>query len=92
MRDLLGNTLKPGSLLWWLPKGIPIRIARIEEPSSLVAINRQPPQKTLLILEVRIPLDAVTDGAETQLADFITIVNPDAERVLNGMLETQRTQ
>jgi len=90
MKDLLGNTLKPGSLLWWLTKGIPIRVARIEEPSTLT-INRQP-QKTRLVLEVTIPLDAMTEGSETQLPDFLCIVNPDAERVIEGMLEGQRTQ
>jgi hypothetical protein len=94
MRDLLGNSLKPGSLLWWLPKGIPIRVARIDEPSRLTTlqVGREPSSKTKLVLEVTIPIDAMTDGAETQLADFLCIVNPDAERIINQMLAEQKTQ
>lgn len=79
MRDLLGNTILPGTLLWWITKALPIRVARIEEPSKLV-------------LELTIPLDAITEGVETQLADFLCIVNPEAERIVEGMLGGQRPQ
>ena len=90
MRDLLGNTLRPGSLLWWISKQLPLRVARIEEPST-VAINRQP-QRTLLVLEITVPIDVQADGAETQLADFLCAVNPDAERIVEGMLDGRKLQ
>jgi len=85
MRDLLGNPITPGTLLWWLSKNIPIRVARIDEPST-VTINRQP-QKTKLVLELTIPLDATTEGVETQVTDFLCIVNPDADKLISGILE-----
>ena len=90
MRDLLGNAIAEGSLLWWMSKGIPIRVARIEEPSTLT-INRQP-QHTKLVLEVSIPLDATTNGAETQLPDFLCIINPDATGEIQKLLDRTRMQ
>jgi hypothetical protein len=93
MRDLLGSTIMEGSLLWWIAKQIPIRVARIEEPSKLEVIGKPRTQpKTHLVLEITIPLDATTDGAETQLADFLCIVNPEAQAAMDKMLGGQRPQ
>lgn len=45
MRDLLGNKILPGTLLWWITKALPIRVARIEEPSKLEMIGHPRSQR-----------------------------------------------
>lgn len=93
MRDLLGSVISPGSLLWWLPKGIPIHVARIEEPPKLLTLDRNtPPARAKLVLEIVIPIDLLTEGAETQLGDFLCIVDPQAEAAIEKMLEGKRKQ
>lgn len=91
MRDILGNSIRVDSLLWWISKSIPMRVARIEEP-SLVSIDREGQAKTKLILELTVPIDMMTGGAETQLADFLCTINPNAEEIISSMLAGQRKQ
>lgn len=91
MRDLLGNKITEGSLLWWLPKGIPIHVARIE-PGGVHTLGDSEPTPAKLVLEVRIPIQEHTKGSETQLADFVCVQNPEAEKIIEGMLEGRRTQ
>ena len=94
MRDLLGNTLRDGSLLWWVSKAIPLRVARIERHEIINPRERDDaaaaPDK--LILEVTVPIQRMPNGAETQLADFICLVNPDAEQVIEKMLGERKLQ
>jgi hypothetical protein len=91
MRDMLGNVIHEGSLLWWLPKSIPIRVARIE-PGGVLTMGEKEVTPDKLVLELTIPVRHTVHGAETQIADFICIINPDAEAVIDNMLKGKPTQ
>ena len=90
MRDLLGSAIREGSLLWWISKAIPLRVARIEPGGILAGDHDGPPTPDRLILEVTIPVQPRTQGAETQIADFLCVVNPEAEQVIEKMMAENR--
>jgi hypothetical protein len=92
MRDILGNTITESTLLWWITKQIPLRVARIEPGGILTARNGEDPTPDKLVLEITIPIQRMTNGSETQLADFVCARNPEAEAVIEKMLEGKRTQ
>ena len=89
MRDLLGNIISEGSLVWWISKQLPMRVVRIEGGGVIV---NQHPSPTHITLEISIPVRHNEDGSETQFTDFLCTMNPDAERILDKMLEGQRRQ
>ena len=91
MRDMLGNIIHKGSLLWWLPKSIPIHVARIE-PGGVLTMGEKETTPDKLVLELTIPVQPRTHGAETQIAEFLCIVNPEAEAVIDNMLKGKRPQ
>lgn len=90
MRDLLGNKIESGSLLWWISKSIPMKVARIETGGIADTAGDVSPDR--LVLEISCPVPQTTKGAETQLSDFLCTLNPDAERIIEGMLAGQRRQ
>jgi hypothetical protein len=91
MKDLLGNTIAEGSLVWWLSKQIPMKVTKITTGGISIGREVTPPKITL---EITIPVDVklVQSGEEPQFTDFLCTMNPDAEKLIEGMLEGQRTQ
>jgi hypothetical protein len=89
MRDLIGNHISEGSLIWWLSKAIPMRIVRVTDAQLVVGQGKVPAR---MILEVTVPIQEIKGGDEPQFTDFLAIVNPDHESVIEGMLEGQQTQ
>jgi len=91
MKDLLGNTIAEGSLVWWLSKQIPMKVTKITTGGISIGREVTPPKITL---EITIPVDTqrIQPGEEPQFTDFLCTMNPDAEKLIEGMLEGQRTQ
>lgn len=91
MRDLLGNRITEGSLVWWLSKGIPMKVTKIMPGGLSVGDSneRTPPRITF---EISIPVHPMPRDEEPQFTDFLCAMNPDAEKIIEGMLMTQRKQ
>jgi len=45
-----------------------------------------------ITLEITIPVQPMDDASEPQFTDFLCTMNPDAEKIIEGMLGAQRTQ
>ncbi len=91
MRDAIGNRIHEGSLLWMQHWGVVARVSKLHEGGlSVVGADRNERSVTppVLTLEIDMPLDArqITPGVEPQLQGILCIIDPRAERVVDGML------
>lgn len=91
MRDLLGNVITEGSLVWWLSKSVPLKVTHIT-PGGLSTGRGKEVTAGRITLEISIPVQPTDDGSESQFTDFLCTLNPDAEEIISKMLEGQRKQ
>lgn len=92
MRDLIGNQIKEGSLVWWLSKQLPMRVSKLNPGGLSIAGKGKEVTPARITLEIEIPVQQLADGSEPQFTDFLCTMNPDAEKIIEGMLEGRRTQ
>lgn len=86
MRDMLGNKLEKGAMLYWTAKEIMVHVVDVSEPT--LEGNDTPPTLTIAM---QIPVMGVQKGKEVQLGEFLMPVNPKSETLLDR-LEKGRTQ
>lgn len=91
MRDLMGNAIKEGSLVWWISKQLPLKVTRITAGGLSLGRGKET-TPARITFEIEVPVQAMPNGEEPQFADFLCTMNPDAERIIEGMMERQRTQ
>lgn len=87
MKDLLGNRISKGSLLWWKSKDMMMVVADASEGGLELGDSKQvlPPTITL---QVTIPINlarGVTADTCT-LQDFLCLVNPQVTAAVEGMM------
>jgi hypothetical protein len=92
MRDLIGNTISEGSLVWWLSKQLPLKVTKINTGGLSIAGRGKEVTPARITLEIEIPVQQLANGEEPQFTDFLCTMNPDAEKLIEGMLEGRRTQ
>ena len=87
MRDLIGNRIEEGHLLWWMKLGIPAKVVRIFE-SRISPINGKDVVPPSITIELTFPIDPskIPSGQEAQLGEFLRIVDPKQEDALNRVL------
>jgi hypothetical protein len=83
MRDLPGNALKEGHLVYWRSKGLICKVLKVIEP--VIDQSALP----TLVLEVGVPLLDWDKrrGGEPEANDFIRLVDPAQEAALNRILQ-----
>ncbi len=87
---MIGNKLQKGVLLLWHPseesmrRGIPVRVAGVIEP-KVESISGEK-QLTRLVLLLDIPIAPNSRGEETQLPDFVAIVDPGSQQIIERMV------
>ena len=94
IKDLLGNSISEGSLVWWLSKALPLRVTKIT-PGGLSLADRGETTLARITLEISLPVQPLPGGEEPQFTDFLCTMNPDAERIIEGMMQARdggRTQ
>jgi hypothetical protein len=94
MRDAIGNKITDSSILCWHPdakNGIVCQVVHVTDGGLSVGDSKEitPP---MLVIQIMIPVGGVPPGREPALAEFIAIVNPNAEAAVERMLEGQRRQ
>ena len=94
IRDAIGNRISDRSILCWHPdaahlkRGLIVQAVSVSDGGITLGDSGQltPP---MLIIQVMIPVGGVKPGAgaEAVLEEFLCVVNPAAEAVIEGMLE-----
>lgn len=97
MRDCLGNKLSPGHLVLWrlpeetLAKGLVAQVVAANDRSTLTVVGADPGPASLVI-QIIIPINSPRPNDEPALADFLRIVDPTAERIIEDALTKGRKQ
>jgi hypothetical protein len=100
MKDCLGNTISEKSLLCWHPdaeqmhRGIICQAVQVTDGGLSLGDSRQmtPP---MLVIQIVIPVSMPDDRrahGEPALADFMCVVNPQAEAAIGRMLAEREIQ
>ena len=93
MRDMLGNTIAEGNLLWWKQLGVVVKVLRVTDGGlSLVDKGDTRPSPAVLTVELSFPVDVskLPPGAEAQLGEFIRTVDPKQEAMLDQALSGRK--
>jgi len=87
MRDLIGNRIEEGNLLWWQKLGTAVKVLRVTDGGlSLVGANGdRTPTPAMLTVELSFPIDVskLPPGAEPQLGEFLRVVDPKSADILD---------
>jgi len=99
IRDAIGNRISDRSTLCWQPdaarikRGLLVQVVSVSDGGITLGDSGQltPP---MLIIQMMIPVGGVNPGAgaEAVLEEFLCVVNPAAEAVIEGMMEGRRKQ
>lgn len=85
MRDSIGNKLAEGQFIYWIPKQMMCKIARVEESTLEV---RKTTAK--LVLEVMLEGEVAHANVEAQIPGVIRVVSPEQEEMLNKAMGGMR--
>lgn len=90
MRDAVGNSITKGFLLWWKEKGLMVHVTEVHESARVVGSDAV----AMLMVQVAIPIGGVKPGDEPTLFDFIRVMDPRQEKLLDAALTElpRRTQ
>jgi hypothetical protein len=83
MRDMIGNKLTEGNLLFWHRVGSVCKITHVSDGGlSLGDSHRTSPP--ILTIEITLPvgMEGAPPGAEPMVAEFLRVVDPKSEGVL----------
>ena len=86
MRDLIGNQLREGSIVWWISKQLPLKVRSIDAGGLSIDGHGRDVTPARITLEITIPVQPMQDGSETQFTDFLCTMNPDVEQLIEGLM------
>jgi hypothetical protein len=81
MTDVLGNKIARGNILYWKSKDIAVSVLDVVEPA--LEGNTQMP---MLVIMIQVPIAGAERGKPIQLADFMRLVDPRSEGIIEGAL------
>jgi len=86
MRDAIGNKILEGNLLHWvLPqnlRAVIVRAIRVHDGGLSIPGAGNQTTPPILTLQIDVPIDGTQQGREPQVGDFIRIVDPKSEMLL----------
>ena len=94
MRDAVGNKIDEKSLLCWhidpeqLKRGLIVQAVSVSDGGLSLGDSRDLTPATLIV-QVPIFVKAVPGGGEPTLSEFLCVVNPNSERVIEELMEKQ---
>ena len=90
MRDMIGNKLEEGVLVFWLSKGVTAVVKRID-PGGLSVVGaggeRQTPPTLTLEINIPVSMGDLPRGAEPAISDFLRVVDPRQQAILERALD-----
>lgn len=92
MRDAIDNKISKGDLVEWrIPKGTRATIVRVLEVRdgglSVISGSERGVSKPMLTIQLQFPVDGVEPGKEAQLFEFLRVVDPSSDALVEGMLK-----
>lgn len=83
MRDMVGNKIREGDLLYWRETGLVAKVTKLTGDSglALTGMGQLPPT---MFLEITVPINTqgLPPGEEPQVPSMVKIVDPKQERLL----------
>ena len=87
MRDMLGNRLEAGNVVYWKEKDIIVQVLDVIEPK--LTVPGQPPQQPAILLKFAIGVNPSREAGpveDVMIPTLLRVVDPTAEALLDKAL------
>jgi hypothetical protein len=89
MRDLIGNIITEGNMLQWMIRSdlraVICKVIAVTDGGLAIPGEGNAVTPPMLVVALQIPVDGAQRGREPQVGDFIRVVDPSSEQLLEGL-------